>query len=85
MTNPQPRRSAHPRLSQYLRLSGCGRSDVANALGVSLPTASRYLHDPLLLTGHQLSQLAQLLGVSEALLIEDLLQPTSQHQRVDNL
>jgi len=78
------RRSAHPRLSRWLRLARRTRADVARALDVSLPTASRYLHDPLLLTGYQLSILARLLDTDEALLLTDLLQET-EHAAVDNL
>lgn len=70
---PHPRRrTAHPRLSRWLRLCRRSRADVARALDVSLPTASRYLHDPLQLTVGQITTLADLLQVDAGLLLTDL-------------
>ena len=81
---PPSRRLAHPRLSRWLRLRRLNRADVARALEVSLPTASRYLHDPLLLDGYQRRTLAALLGTSEELLFQDLA-VQFQPRGVDNL
>lgn len=48
-------------LRRQLRLRRLQRVDLARALDCSLPTATRYLADPLLLDGHQRRRLAALL------------------------
>lgn len=74
-------------LRRQLRLRRLQRTDLARALDVSLPTATRYLADPLLLDGYQRRQLATLLRVP-TLLLDELLQdasyppPTVEKKRV---
>lgn len=59
-------------LRQQLRRRRLTRVDLATALDVSLPTATRYLADPLLLDGHQRRALARLLRLP-VLLLDELL------------
>jgi len=70
----RPARHSHPRTSlrQLLRQRRLRRTDLAAALEVSLPTATRYLADPLLLDGYQRRRLARLLRVPVLLLDEYL-------------
>lgn len=60
-------------LRRQLRQRRLTRVDLATALDVSLPTATRYLADPLLLDGHQRRALARLLRLP-VLLLDELLQ-----------
>lgn len=60
-------------LRQQLRQRRLSRVDLAAALDCSLPTATRYLSDPLLLDGHQRRALARLLRIP-VLLLDELLQ-----------
>jgi len=52
-------------LRALLRRRAITRADLAAALQVSLPTATRYLADPLLLNGYQRRTVARLLQLEE--------------------
>lgn len=66
------RRHPATQLRLLLRQRRLRRTDLAACLGVSLPTATRYLADPLLLDGHQRRRVARLLRVPVLLLDECL-------------
>lgn len=63
MNHTTPHRPAD--LRELLRRRALTRTDLAEALQVSLPTATRYLADPLLLNGYQRRAVAELLDLEE--------------------
>jgi transcriptional regulator with XRE-family HTH domain len=64
---PQPTFGSH--LESVRRAAGLGEKELANALGVSQPTISRFIHDKLRPTLQQVDTLAQCCGVSRWALI----------------
>lgn len=52
-------------LRVLLRRRALTRADLAACLQISLPTATRYLSDPLLLNGYQRQRVAELLQLEE--------------------
>lgn len=65
-------------LRRQLRLRRLQRVDLARALDCSLPTATRYLADPLLLDGHQRRALAALLRLP-VLQLDELLHDAASY------
>lgn len=62
-------------LRALLRRRALTRADLAACLQVSLPTATRYLQDPLLLNGYQRRAVADLLQLEEEQLTPHLQPP----------
>lgn len=70
-------------LRQLLRHRRLKRTDVSRILNVSLPTATRYLSDPMRMDGYQRRAMAELLQIEEAQLHEVLSRSYYQQSNVD--
>ena len=70
-------------LRQLLRHRRLKRTDVSRILNISLPTATRYLKDPMRMDGYQRRAIAELLMIEESQLHEVLSRSYYQQSTVD--